>query len=149
MPQLKQYRRTTSPVRSLQSEVNRLFEDIFPWRSDTEEPSEAMMWSPAVDVAETDNAYHLRVDLPGVRREDVTINADENRLMISGKRHRQETKEGQDFLRVERSSGSFYRSLSLPAGINADKSNATFENGVLTVEIPKLKASKSKQIKIR
>lgn len=149
MPPITQYRRATSPVRSLQSEVNRLFEDLFPWRGDAEETSETMLWSPAMDVSETDDMYRLRLDLPGVRREDVKINTEGNRLTISGERHREKKEENRDFLRVERSAGSFYRSMTLPAGIDADQAKASFDNGVLTVNIPKIEKRKAKEIQIR
>ena len=148
MAQLTQYRRGTSPVRSLQNEVNRLFEDLFPWRSQSEEPTESMLWSPPMDLSETDSTYRVRVDLPGVRRENVKVNTEGNRLTISGERHREKREDGRDFLRVERSAGSFYRAMTLPAGIDSDKAKASFENGVLTIEMPKIEKKTTKQIKI-
>ena len=107
-----------------------------------------MLWSPPMDLSETDSTYRVRVDLPGVRRENVKVNTEGNRLTISGERQREKREDGRDFLRVERSAGSFYRAMTLPAGIDSDKAKASFENGVLTIEMPKIEKKTTKQIKI-
>lgn len=94
-------------------------------------------WSPAIDVREVDNGYLLRADLPGVRRDDVEITMDRNVLTIRGRREASETSEDGKVLRSERISGSFYRSLRLPATIDKDEISAKYENGVLEVMLPK------------
>ena len=94
-------------------------------------------WTPATDIREVENGYVLRADLPGVQRDDVEITMDGNVLTISGKREVAETSEDSKVLRSERFSGSFYRRLRLPATIDRDGISATYENGVLEVNLPK------------
>jgi len=93
-------------------------------------------WSPSLDVFEKDNRLIARADLPGLKREDVKVEAVDGYLTISGERkHEAETKE-ESFYRCEREYGSFYRTIPLPEGVNIGNVTATFENGVLEVTVP-------------
>lgn len=147
MDRLTRYR-SSSPLRSLQSEVNRLFDDIFPGANEGEERFERAGWSPQVDVLEADDHYRLRIDLPGVSREDVTINAEGARVSIRGERQHEAETKGENMIRTERRRGRFYRAMTLPNEVNADKAKAHFEHGVLMIDLPKVKKSKAKSIAI-
>jgi HSP20 family protein len=118
---------------SLQSEVNRLFDGFFGNRGSVA----ARRWVPAMDLAERDDHLVLRADLPGLDRDDVEIEIKDGVLTISGERETEQEEKGDSYYRVERASGSFARSLSLPKDVDADAVTADFENGVLEVKIPK------------
>ena len=105
-------------------------------------------WVPAMDVHEADDHYTLRLDLPGIAPEAVSIELDEQTLTISGERssERETSKDG--YTRVERASGSFRRSLSLPEGVDGDAITAGFEHGVLEIRVPKPAQRKPRRIEI-
>lgn len=106
-------------------------------------------WPPALDVNETDKHYAVTVELPGARREDVTVECDEGVLTIRGekKSEREEKKEKRRF--VERRYGTFSRSFSLPRDADAEHIEASFQNGVLTLTIPKSEAAKPRTVAIK
>jgi HSP20 family protein len=133
-------------VESLHSEVNRLFDSFFGGRSGNGVASRR--WVPAMDLAEEGEELVLRADLPGLTEDDVEIEVKDRVLTVSGERKTEEKKEGEGYYRVERAFGSFSRSLSLPDGIDADKVNAEFDNGVLTVRIPKPEERKAHRVQI-
>jgi len=96
---------------------------------------------PSVNTREDDDAYYIEVDLPGVKKENVDINVEENILTISGSRElKKETKE-EDYYKVESAYGTFTRSFTLPEKVDIENIKATSNNGVLEVEIPKLKVT--------
>jgi HSP20 family protein len=105
--------------------------------------------SPAVDLAEDDKSYVVTVELPGVKKEDVTVEVHEDVLTIRGekKSEREEKKDRSHW--VERTYGSFSRAFTLPPTAVADSLNARFADGVLTIEIPKKEAAKARQISIK
>ena len=142
-------RRRSSPLRSLQDEVNRLFETVFPGSmGEGTEETTSTVWAPRMDLMEADDSYHMQVDLPGISKSDVSITVDENRLIIRGERTHETRDEDENMVRMERSFGTFYRSVRLPKSVDEDKIKATFRNGVLSVDIPKLETSKPKTVKI-
>jgi HSP20 family protein len=126
-----------------QSEVNRLFDAFFGGNDATRR-----CWVPAMDLVETDEHLVLRADLPGLNEDDVNIEIRDNVLTISGERKAEHTDSSEGFHRVERAFGSFSRSLSLPDGVDADKVNAEFDNGVLEVKIPKPEERKPHRVSI-
>jgi len=140
------------PVRELhtmQNEMNRLFNTFF----DSPTPNGggqtvARRWIPAMDVVETEEHFVLRADLPGLSESDVNIEVEDNVLTVSGERKSEHEQRGEGYYRVERSFGSFSRSLTLPEGINADSIQAKFENGVLEVRIPKPEQPKPRKVQI-
>ncbi len=137
------------PVRelgSLQSEMNRLFNSVF----DGPTPSGSAMrrWMPAMDLLESGDDFVLRADLPGISEDDVTIELEDSTLTISGERKAEHDAEGDGYFRVERATGSFSRSLSLPKGVDAEAVSARFDRGVLEVRIPKPAARKPRRISI-
>jgi HSP20 family protein len=105
--------------------------------------------SPAVDVSEDDGKYVVTVELPGTKREDVTVEAHENVLTIRGEKRSEREEKKEQSRWVERTYGSFSRSFTLPANADADRVNASFRDGVLTIEIPKSEAAKPKTIAIK
>jgi HSP20 family protein len=105
-------------------------------------------WIPAMDLVEGDGNLVLRADLPGIREDDLSIEIRAGVLTISGERRAEHEERGEGFHRVERSFGSFSRSLSLPEGVDPTKVAATFEDGVLEVRVPKPEETKPTQVKI-
>jgi HSP20 family protein len=141
------------PVRELhtvQSEMNRLFNTFFdsPTPRNGGDRSVARRWIPAMDVVEADGRYVLRADLPGLSENDVKIEVEENVLTISGERKSEHEQKGDGYYRVERSFGSFSRSLTLPEGVDADAIQASFDSGVLEVQIPKPEQAKPRKVQI-
>jgi HSP20 family protein len=121
-----------------------LLEDFFGERA-----ARSGRWLPAVDVHESDAAYTLSVELPGAKREDLEVDLHEGQLTIRGeKRSEREEKKERSHV-TERSYGSFSRTFGLPADAAADRIQAKFEGGVLTIEIPKSQEAKPKQVAIR
>jgi HSP20 family protein len=129
----------------LQEQVNRLFETSFPGRSDN---SALTTWAPAVDIYETENELVVKADLPDVNEKDLDVRIENNTLTIRGERKFEKKVEEENYLRVERTYGSFSRSFSLPNTVNSEAIKAEYKNGVLTVELPKRAESKPKQIKV-
>ena len=133
-------------VDSLQSEMNRLFDTFFggnPRGSGT-----ARRWVPSMDLVETDDHLVLRADLPGLDEDDVAIEIKDGVLTVSGERKAEREEKSEGFYRVERASGAFSRSLSLPRGVDADAVRAGFDKGVLEVRIPKPEERKPHRVEI-
>jgi HSP20 family protein len=135
------YNLTTSPIFGLRREIDRLFEDTFTRGGNS--------WTPAVDIKETDNDLRLDLELPGLRPEDVEITAENGILTIRGEK-RTERKEGEEnrYHLVERSYGSFMRSFTLPQGVDENQIQASFDNGILSIQIPKAALPQPKKIQI-
>jgi HSP20 family protein len=139
------------PVReitSIQSEMNRLFNTFFDTPT-AGNGSTARRWIPAMDLVETDDHFVLKADLPGLKEEDVNIEVEENVLTVSGERKSEHEDKREGYVRVERSYGSFRRSLTLPKGVDAEAVTANFENGVLEVRIPKPEERKPRRVAIQ
>lgn len=134
-------------ARSLQNEFDRLFDGFWTLRND--ESGDAV-WTPRVDLSETAEAYKVEIDVPGMKRDDININFHDHTLSISGERQAESTDEQTgEYVRIERSHGSFYRSFTLPKSVDSNKIDARYEDGVLTVTIPKAEDSKPKRIDVR
>ena len=142
------------PVReidSLQGEMNRLFSTFFdaPTRSQGGNGSATTRrWLPAMDLVETGEHFVLKADLPGMTDSDVNIELENNVLTISGERKAEHEDKQQGYYRLERSTGAFSRSLTLPEGIDPDAVTAAFANGVLEVRIPKPAQAKPRRVQI-
>lgn len=137
------------PFRSfsiVQEQMNRLFGDaLFRGRSDD---SALTSWAPPVDIYETPEELVVTADLPGVNEKDFDVRVENNTLTIRGERKFEKTVSEDNYLRTERSYGSFSRSLSLPNTVNPDAIRAEYRGGVLTIRMPKREESKPKQIKV-
>lgn len=133
---------------SLQREIDRVFDAFFP-SSDSDGESSQSLWAPRTDLVEGETAYRIELDLPGVDRDDVKINYQDNQLTISGERQEAYTDESEDCVRMERTFGRFYRAFSLPRTVDPEGIEAAHENGVLTITVPKTKESRPRQIEIQ
>jgi HSP20 family protein len=131
---------------SLQNEMNRLFNAAFDAPSGSN--GTARRWTPAMDLLETDDAFVIRADLPGLSESDVAVELEDNVLTVSGERkiEREDKREG--FYRVERAHGAFSRSLTLPKGVDPEAVSAAFDRGVLEVRVPKPEQRKPRKIEI-
>ena len=136
---------TYSGLSGLQEQVNRLFESTFPRRGDN---SALTTWAPAVDIYESENELVVKADLPDVNEMDLDVRIENNTLTIRGERKFEKKVSEENYLRVERTYGSFSRSFSLPNTVNSEAIKAEYKNGVLTVELPKRAEAKPKQIKV-
>ena len=107
-------------------------------------------WTPTVDIEESDNFYLIRADVPGVDKKDINVHMDKGVLSITGEKHEEkETGKGTKRHRTERYSGSFARRFTLPGSIKADKIDASYKDGVLSLMIPKAEEAKPKSIDIK
>jgi len=105
-------------------------------------------WLPPVDITESDDALLLSFDLPGLIEEEIQVELDDNVLTVSGERRRQSEVNQDDYFRYERRFGAFSRSVALPAGVKDDQIEASYENGVLEIRIPKPEQHKPKRIQV-
>jgi HSP20 family protein len=106
-------------------------------------------WAPSVDISENDKAFTLLADIPGVEPKDIEISMEKGVLTIKGERHSENIEENENYRRVERQSGQFYRRFTLPDSADADKIEAKSEHGVLTVTIPKQEVAVSRRIEVK
>jgi HSP20 family protein len=126
--------------------MNRLFNNLFDTPTVASAP--ARRFAPATDLIESETHYILRADLPGLSEDDVNIELDHNVLSVSGERKSEHQDRKQGYYRVERTYGSFRRSLRLPDGIDAGAITATFDKGVLEVSVPKPEQAKPHKVQI-
>jgi HSP20 family protein len=134
----------TAPIFGLRRDIDRLFEDTF--GSGT---TGGFNWNPAVDIRETGNELRLDVELPGIKPEDVEVTAENGVLTIRGEKQ-SERKEGDNarYHVVERSYGAFMRSFQLPPGLDDERIEATYDNGILSIHIPKSALPQPRRIQI-
>lgn len=143
-------RREYSPFWSLQREIDRLFDDFtrgFPSFSMPATGGQELL--PAMDVTETNNEIEVTAELPGLEEKDVQIDLADNVLTIRGEKKSERDEKTKDYRVVERSYGSFYRTLELPAGVDPDKIKASIDKGVLKVVIPKPAPAQVKNIAVK
>lgn len=139
---LMQYQRpglawpTFGRLASLQDELDRLFE------------SPLTGWAPALDVHEDKDSFSIRVELPGMKREDIEVSLQDGALVISGERKEEKVIEGTEVHRQERFYGRFSRALTLPSAVAGDKVKAQYKDGILTVTLPKAEEAKPKAITV-
>ncbi|SLN37188.1 Spore protein SP21 [Roseovarius litorisediminis] len=130
---------SSNPLVSLQRDINQVFEDFWHkvengWNGDE---SVVGMFGPSTDVTETDKSVNVSVELPGMTEEDIDISLSGNSMTIRGEKKIEHEEEHKGVYMSERHYGSFHRTVPLPAGIDPDKAEATYKNGVLTVSLPK------------
>ena len=125
----------------------RLFENFLNEAAQGEEVSNRN-WVPPVDIQETEEGYRLQAELPGLTKEDIDITLENNVLRLSGERKFERDVKKESFHRVERTYGTFSRAFSLPQQVNAEGVQAGFENGVLTILVPKAEQAKPRKISI-
>jgi HSP20 family protein len=140
------------PVRelnSLQQEMNRLFSTFFDTPTGGNGNTIARRWIPAMDLVETDEHYVLTADLPGLAEGDIDLEFEGDVLTLSGERKAEHSERREGFYRLERATGAFSRSLTLPEGIDPEAVKAKFDNGVLEVRIPKPEQRKPRKVAIQ
>jgi HSP20 family protein len=130
---------------TLQEQLGRLFGDVF---ERSAEENNLTAWAPAVDIFETEHELVVKADLPDIDPKDLDIRVENNILTIRGERKFEKKADEKDYLRVERAYGAFTRSFSLANTVNSDAIKADYQNGVLTLTIPKREEAKPKQIKV-
>jgi HSP20 family protein len=130
---------------TLQEQVNRLFGNVL---EHSGEESNLTSWAPAVDIYETEHELVVKADLPEVNPKELDIRVENNLLTIRGERKFEKKVNEDNYLRVERAYGSFSRSFSLANTVDAEAIRADYQNGVLTLTIPKREEAKPKQIKV-
>src|SRR5579863_7822254 len=130
---------------TLQDQINRLFNDTF---ERTGQESNLTAWAPAVDIYENEHELVVKADLPDIDPKDLDIRVENNILTIRGERKFEKKVDQDNYLRVERAYGSFALSFSLATTVNTEAIKADYQNGVLTLSIPKREEAKPKQIKV-
>lgn len=146
MTQMTRYSPTRT-VRDLQREVDDIFSRFFDRSSDS--GSTSAVWAPKTDLVETDDEFRLHLDVPGMSKEDITINLQNNTLTVSGERRSTRKNEGDDYVRVERSFGNFHRTFTLPNSVDAEGIEAGYDSGVLTITVPKTEKAARRRIEIQ
>jgi len=137
-----------SDLFGIQREMNKMFNNFF--RGDIQDEDSAIMaWTPAVDIAEHDDEYLVKVELPGVNKEDVKITIESNVLTIRGEKKQEKETKKENYHRVERNYGSFQRSFTLPSTVKSEKIDASYKDGILSVSLPKAEEAKPKQIEVK
>ena len=135
-------------VSRLRDEMDRLWEDFFePGRRGLRPKTEE--WIPAVDIQDTADKVTVKVEIPGMEAKDIEISLSGDILTIKGEKKGEKEEKGKNFYLVERSSGSFFRSLRLPTMVEGEKIEASYKQGVLTITCPKKEEVKPKQIPIK
>jgi HSP20 family protein len=127
---------TFGRLANLQDELDRLFE------------APLTAWAPALDVHEDKDSFNVRVELPGMKREDIEVALHDGALVISGERQAETVKEGTEVHRQERYYGKFSRALTLPAAVAGDRVKAQYKDGILNVTLPKAEEAKPKAITV-
>ena len=122
---------------TLHNDIDRLFDDFFRGFDLAPFGESFSNFSPSIDVKETDHNYQVTAELPGLDENDIEVTLDHNSLTISGEKKHETEDKGQNYYRMERSYGSFQRSISLPPGIKSDQIDASFNKGILTITLPK------------
>jgi len=132
----------------LMNQLNREMNHFFRMPNEGNGSESVSDWHPAVDIKENEEAYVLHADIPGVDPRDIEIDMEDGVLSIRGERRIDEEKEGENYKRVERVHGSFYRRFSLPDSVDAERITARSNHGVLEVTIPKQEKVKPRRIAV-
>ena len=136
-------------VSDLQNRINRVFYESFYPTGDPDEKNDAMCaWRPAVDIYETDKGLVIMAELPGVEKDDVSVEVRDNMLTIKGDRVPDHQIREEQYYRRERCFGTFHRSFTLQDIVNPDNIKASFKDGVLEITVPHPEVEKSKQIQV-
>lgn len=134
---------------AMQREINRMFENFLQGGTTDDSTYGPTIWTPAVDILEREDEYLVKVELPGVNKDDVKITLESNILTIRGEKQQEQEEKGQSYHRLERTHGSFQRSFTLPTTVRNDKIDASFRDGVLSVVLPKSEESKPRAIEVK
>jgi HSP20 family protein len=139
----------TTPWRELEERIDRLFAELIGRTTPIVAAPVEMPWRPAIELFERDGKLIARVELPGMKREEIKISASDHVLTISGERKVETETKRANYYRCERSYGSFQRAIALPEDVDTSKITATYKDGVLEITLPKMKGSEPKAIPIQ
>ncbi len=134
-------------ISSLREEIDRLFDSFFGRKFFLAEREH--IFSPAIDVEETEDSFIIRAEVPGMKKEDIKVTIDENGLSISGERKREKEEKGKTYHRIEISYGKFKRYIPFPKEVQPDKAKAKCKDGILEIEVPKSEKARPKEIEIK
>jgi len=135
-------------ILSFENEISRLFQDLAT-RSGQQEGEAPSVWAPRVDIEEDKENYFVKAELPGMKLEDIKISISDNQLVIRGEKRREVESKDKTYHRVERVYGSFERAFTLSKAVAADKVEAIYRDGVLSVRVPKAEEAKAREIQIK
>lgn len=133
-----------NPLMNLHRDIDRVFDGFFRQFGHGFGALNGGTGVPSTDVAETDNAYEVSIELPGLEEKDIEVSVTDDMLTVKGEKKHEHEEKRKDYHLSERSYGSFFRSIPLPAGVDSNKADANFKNGVLTVTLPKTAEAQSK-----
>ena len=136
-------------VATLQDRINRIFNESFGRSRDLDDEVSLYDWRPPVDIFETGDGIVLKVELPGIGKDDVSVEIKDNVLTLKGERLLDPQIKDEHYYRKERAFGKFQRSFSLQEAIQPERIKATFKDGVLTIEIPRPEEEKPKQVTVK
>ena len=128
---------------SLPREMDRLFDDFGLNFRDFD-----TVWSPRVDLAESEDGYEVKAELPGLKKEEIKVEVHDQVLTLAGEKKNEEKSDTKNYHRVERNYGRFERSFRLPKEVKSDEIKAKYKNGILTIDIPKSEETKPKEISV-
>ena len=137
-----------SPLRKIRYDMDKIFNEFFS-NYDEFEPRAIDFFVPRSDILETKNEYKVLIDIPGMEEKDVDVSVNNGVLQISGKKEHSEENKDAQVHRIERSYGSFKKTIQLPKNVSEDKIEANFKNGVLEILLPKTEESKEETKKIK
>ncbi len=140
-------RRPFSELMGIRDEVDRFLNDTV--RLFDENIAERIGWKPAVDMEENKEAFVITAELPGLKKDDIKITIVDNKLMISGEIYEEKDVQEKNYYLKERARGKFSRTFSLPSAIDANKVEATYKDGVLVLNLPKVEEAKPREIMIK
>ena len=140
-----------APYGTVKQEFDRLFDRFFEpnfWPLNAPRSLENM-WEPVLDLSETEKEFLIRLEAPGMTRDDFDVDLDRTLLTLSGKREIHKEEKGEDYLWQERQEGRFLRTIRLPAPVVEDKIDAAYANGILTVKLPKAQPAMKTKVPIK
>ena len=130
------------------SDFDKLFDSFFNGSSISKRDGSGGVWAPSVDVHEDQNSFYIEAELPGVKKEDIQLEIENNVLTIKGERRFEKKEEQDSYHFVERSYGSFFRSFSLPKNVDPDNIGAEYRDGMLLLTLPKREEVKPRTVSI-
>ncbi len=135
-------------VSALQERMNRLFSDLRTSSPLREEEISQGSWVPPVDIYETEDSLVFKAELPGVTKDDITVEVKDNTMTLKGEKRFEKDVKEESYHRVERAYGDFQRAFTLPGMVEQDKVKAKFKDGILEIVLPKAEKAKPKQVRV-
>ena len=136
-------------ISSLQNEMNRMLDRFFKSGDLSDFGMETGAWIPPIDLAETDEKFVIKAEIPGIDPKEIDISVKDNVLLIKGEKKEEKEEKGKNYYRMERRYGGFSRSIDLPSSVDTNKVTAEYKNGVLEITLQKKEDVKPKQISVK